>query len=165
MHGEGGMKDKDGRIEVKEKDRGKLWKEHMEKILSVENEWDQMAEADMDEGPVKGVSYDEVMKAMNEMKLGKAVGPSEIHMDMIMPSGKFGVIIKKPCQRILDAEDMPEEPKTSVVVPIFKGNKRDVMNCGAYCKVFLSLFVFLSLSFFLKLFACFDCFVRYVLLS
>ena len=42
-------------------------------------------------------------------------------MDMIISSGKFVVIIKKPCRRILDGEDVSEEWKTSVVVPIFKG--------------------------------------------
>ena len=55
------------------------------------------------------------------MILGKAAGPSKVYMSMIMASGKFGVIIKKLCQRILDGEDMPEKSKTSVVVPIFKG--------------------------------------------
>ena len=40
VHGEGGMKDKDGIIVVNAKDCGKLWKEHMERILNVENEWD-----------------------------------------------------------------------------------------------------------------------------
>ena len=40
-------RNKDGRIVVNEEDCGKLWKEHMEKTLNVENEWDQMAEADM----------------------------------------------------------------------------------------------------------------------
>ena len=49
------MKDNDGRLVVSEKDRGKLWKEHMEKITNVENEWDEMVEADMVEGPVEGV--------------------------------------------------------------------------------------------------------------
>ena len=38
----------------------------------MENELDQMAEADMVEGPVEEVTYEEVMKAMNKMKLGKA---------------------------------------------------------------------------------------------
>ena len=49
------------------------------------------------------------MKAMNKMKLGKAAGPSKVNMDMIISSGKFVVIIKKLCQRILDGEDVPEE--------------------------------------------------------
>ena len=35
---EGCMKDKEGRLVVSEKDRGKLWKEHMEKIINVKNE-------------------------------------------------------------------------------------------------------------------------------
>ena len=56
------MKDKDGRLVVSEKDRGKLWKDHMEKIMNVENQWDQTAEADMVEGPVEEVTYEEVIK-------------------------------------------------------------------------------------------------------
>ena len=130
MLGGGGMKHKDGRIVVSEKNREKLWKEHMEKILNVENEWDQIAEANM----VEGVTYKDVMKAMDEMKLGKAAGRSKVNMGMITASGKFGVIIKKLCQRILDGEDVQEEWKTSVVVPIFKG-KGDVVDCGAYSEV------------------------------
>ena len=53
-------------------------------------------------------------------------------MDMIIASGTFGVgAMKKLCQRVFDGKGMPEEWKTSVVVPIFKG-KADVMDCGAY---------------------------------
>ena len=44
----------------------------------------------------------------------------KVNMDVIISSGKFVVIIKKLCQRILDGEDVSEEWKTSVVVPIFK---------------------------------------------
>ena len=88
INGGGCMKDKDGRPVVSEKDRGKLWKDHMEKIMNVENEWDQMAKADMLAGPVEEVTYEEVVKAVNKMKLGKAAGPSEVNMDMIMASGK-----------------------------------------------------------------------------
>ena len=80
-----------------------------------------MTEADMVEGPVEGVTYEEVTKAMNKMKLGKAAGPSKVNMNMIISSGKFVVIIKKLCQRIRDGEDVSEKWKTSVVVPISKG--------------------------------------------
>ena len=53
-------------------------------------------------------------------------------MDMIIASGKFGAgEIKKLCQRMLDGKVMPEEWKTSVVVPIFQG-KGDMMDFGAY---------------------------------
>ena len=80
-----------------------------------------MAEADMVEGPVEEVTYEEVIKAMNKMKLGKAGCPSEVNKDMIMANEKFGVgVLKKLCQRVLDGKGMPEEWKTSVVVPILK---------------------------------------------
>ena len=132
LNGGGCMKDKEDRLVVSDKDRGKLWKDHMEKIMNVENEWDQMAKADMIEGPVEEVIYEEVIEAMNKMKLGKAAGPSELNMDMIVASGKFGVgVLKKLCQRVLDRKDMREEWKTIVVVPIVKG-KGDVMDRKAY---------------------------------
>ena len=35
------------------------------------------------------------------------------------------------CQHVLDGRQMPDESKTSVIVPIFKG-KGDVMSCGSY---------------------------------
>ena len=66
------------------------------------------------------------------MKLEMAAGPSKVNMDMRIASGTFGVgVMKKLCQRVLDGKGMPEEWKTSVVVPIFKG-KGDAMDCGAY---------------------------------
>ena len=132
IDGGGCMKDKNGRLIVSEKDRGKLWREHMEKIMNMENVWNQMVRVDLVEGPVEGVPDEEVMEAVNKMKLGKAAVPSEVNMNMIIASGTFGVgVMKKLCQRVLDAKGMPEEWKTSVVVPIIKG-KGDVMDCGAY---------------------------------
>ena len=74
------MKNKDGRLVVSEKHRGKLWKENIEKIMNVKNEWDQMVKADMVEGPVEGVTDEEVMEATNKMRLGNAAGPSEVTM-------------------------------------------------------------------------------------
>ena len=103
-------------------------------MMNVENAWDQMVEADMLVEPVERVTDEEVMEAMNKMKLGKAVRLSEVNKDMIIASGKLGVgVIKKLCQRVLDGKRMPEEWKTSVVVPIFKG-KGDIINCGALQK-------------------------------
>ena len=39
---EGGrcMRGSDGRLNFIEKDRGRVWKEHMERIMNEENEWD-----------------------------------------------------------------------------------------------------------------------------
>ena len=52
--------------------------------MNVEKKWDHMVEADMVEGAVEGVTDEEVMEAMNKMKLGKAAEPPEVNMDMII---------------------------------------------------------------------------------
>ena len=46
--------------------------------MNEENEWDQNLKAELVEGPVERVSQKEVVKAIREMKEGKAAGPSEV---------------------------------------------------------------------------------------
>ena len=51
---------------------------------------------------------------------------------MIVASGEIGVkMIMELCQHVLDGRGMPDEGKTSVIVPIFKG-KGDMMSSGSY---------------------------------
>jgi len=55
-----------------------------------------------------------------------------MNTEMVIASGETGIrVLMELCQRVLDGKVMPDEWKTSVVVPIFKG-KGDVMNCEAY---------------------------------
>ena len=69
---------------------------------------------------------------MKKIKLGKVSGRLEVSMEMINASGKVGIdVIMKLCQKVLDKRGMPENWKTSVMVPIYKG-KGDMTNCGAY---------------------------------
>lgn len=35
------------------KERAKVWKEHMEKVMNKENEWDGAMEVDVTHGPIK----------------------------------------------------------------------------------------------------------------
>ena len=104
----------------------------MEKIMNEENEWDHMVETDLVKGPVEKVARNKIVKAMQRIKLGKATGTSEVSVEIIVASGKIGVkVMMKLCQHVLDGKGMPDEWKTTVVVPIFKG-KDDVMSCGSY---------------------------------
>ena len=48
-------------------------------------------EADAVEGPVEKVARSEIVKAMQKMKSGKATGPSEVGVEMIVASGKIGL--------------------------------------------------------------------------
>ena len=126
------MRGSDGRLNFSEKDRGRVWKKHMERIMNEENEWDQNVQADLVEGPVKRVSREEVVKALGKMKAGKAAGPSEVSVQMIAASGEIRIdVMVELCQSVLDGRGMPDEWALSVVVPIFKG-KGDAMNSGAY---------------------------------
>ena len=131
---EGGrcVRGSDGRLSFSENNRGKVWKEHMERIMNKENEWNQNVEADLVEGPVETVRREEVVKAMGEMKAGKAAGPSEVSVEMIVASGEIGIgVMVELCRSMLDGRGMPDEWALSVVLPIFKG-KGDAMSCGAH---------------------------------
>ena len=63
----------------------------MKKIINEENEWDLMVETDKVEGPVKKVACNEIVEAMQRMKSGKATGPFEVSVEMIVASGKLVV--------------------------------------------------------------------------
>ena len=78
--------------------------------MNKENEWDHMVEIDVVEGPVKKVTRNEIVKAMDKMKLERATGPSEVSVEMIVASGETGVkVMTKLCQRVLDGRGMPDE--------------------------------------------------------
>ena len=54
----------DGRLGFVEEDRANIWKEHVEKIMNEQNEWDRMVETDLVEGPVEKVARDEIVEAI-----------------------------------------------------------------------------------------------------
>ena len=70
VEGERCMRGRDNRLHFSEKDGGKVWKEHMLRIMKEENEWDQNVKAELVERPVERVSQEEVVKAIREMKGG-----------------------------------------------------------------------------------------------
>jgi hypothetical protein len=75
--------DKNGSIVIDENKRKAVWKEYMEKLLNEENEWDQVVEAEKKEGPECKISMEEVAKAINKMKKGKAAGKSNVVTEML----------------------------------------------------------------------------------
>ena len=134
---EGGrcMRGSDGRLNFSEKDRGRVWKEHMDQIMNKENEWDQNVQADLVDGLVERVNQEEVVKVMEKIKAEKTAGPSEVGVEMIVASGQIGIdVMVELCQGVLDGRGMLDEWALNVVVPIFKG-KEDAMSCGAYSRV------------------------------
>ena len=126
------MRDINGRLVFSERDQKRVWKEHMEKTMNKENAMDQKTDIGIVEGPVEEVFLEVITSPIKKMKLGKASGLSEVSIKIINANGKVGIdVMMKLCQSVLDGKGMPEDWKTSVMVPIYKG-KGDVTNCGAY---------------------------------
>ena len=78
------------------------------------------------------MARNEIVEAKKTIKSRKANGPSEVSEEMIVASDKIWVkAMMELCQRVLDGRGMPDEWKTSVIVPICK-EKGGVMSCGSY---------------------------------
>ena len=60
------MRGSDEKLCFSEKERGKVWKDYMERIMNDENEWDQNVDTDAAEGSVVCVSREEVPQELNE---------------------------------------------------------------------------------------------------
>ena len=82
----------------------------------------------MVERPVEKVSRKEVREAIRKMKQGKPARLSEVTTEMIVAGGRIAEeVMLHLCQRVVGGKGIPDEWKTSIVVPIFK-RKGDVMN-------------------------------------
>ena len=94
------MRGSDGKLRLSEKKRGKIWKYYVERMMNEENDRDHSVEGDAVEGPVVCVRRDAVVvQVVNEMKTGKAPGPSEVSLELIDASGGVGIqVIDEICQ-------------------------------------------------------------------
>ena len=94
-------------------------KESMERMMNKENAWDQKTEIARVKDPVEKVSLKKTTSAMKKMKLGKTSGLSKVSTKIINVSEKFEIdVLIKLCLRVLDGKEMPEDWKTSMMVPI-----------------------------------------------
>ena len=57
------MRGSDGKLCFREKERGKVLKDYMERIMNEENDWDRNVEGNAEEGPVVCVGREEVVQA------------------------------------------------------------------------------------------------------
>ncbi|MCJ8737953.1 hypothetical protein PDJAM_G00030010 [Pangasius djambal] len=127
------IKDRDGRVLTSEESVQRRWKEYFEELMNEENEREKrVEEVTSVEQKVDKIRKDEVRKALKRMKSGKAVGPDDIPVEVWKCLGEAAVeFLTSLFNRVLESEKMPEEWRSSVLVPIFK-NKGDVQNCSNY---------------------------------
>ena len=99
-----------GRLGFIEEERAEIWKEHLEKTMNEENEWDHIVETNVVEEPMEKVGRNKFVETMHKMKSGKPTGPYEVCVEMIVGSGEIGVkVMMELCQHILGGRGMPDE--------------------------------------------------------
>ena len=126
------LKDESGMVKVSVDDRKKISKEHMEKLINVDNEWSDSIDACKVEGAVRRIEVEEVRCAMNRMKIGKASGPSGVALEMFRAGGDNCLkSLINIFNDILFNNKLSEEWMLSSLVPIFKG-KGDPLNPNSY---------------------------------
>ncbi|KAK3574862.1 hypothetical protein QTP86_018329 [Hemibagrus guttatus] len=127
------IKNRDGRVITSEESVQRRWKKYLEELMNEENEREKRVKGvNSVEQKVDKIRKDEVRKALKRMKSGKAVGPDDILVEVWKCLGEAEVeLLTSLFNRVLESERMPEEWRSSVLVPIFK-NKGDVQSCSNY---------------------------------
>ena len=85
VFGDKPVKNDAGEMSVREDSKQKAWLEHYQRLLNVEFDWDpdHLSYQRPVEGPPIPITTDKVKKAISQMKVGKAPGPSGTVVEMI----------------------------------------------------------------------------------
>ena len=90
--------------------------------MNIENEWSGSIDVSKVEGAVRKIEVEEVWCAMNQMKIGKASGPSGVALEMFKAGGdKCLKCLTTIFNYILFKDKLLAEWMLSWLVPIFKG--------------------------------------------
>ena len=126
------LKDASGCVVVEPEKIKERWKDYMEQLLNVENDWDGIVDCDVVEGPRECFTEMEVGKAMKQMKSGKAGGPTGLVSEMLNAAGQAGVkMMTEICNMVMSEGKIPRDWELSTLIPIYKG-KGDSLECGSY---------------------------------
>jgi len=123
------IKGASGKVTVDDKGIKDSWEEYMEKLMNKGIEREIKIQAGVKEGPAACIRIAEVRAVLKKMKRQKASGLSGLVAEMIQATGDTGTQwILDLCNGILKKGRIPEDWKSSVVLPIYNG-KGDPMEC------------------------------------
>ncbi|PWZ15356.1 LINE-1 retrotransposable element ORF2 protein [Zea mays] len=130
------IKDEANQLLVKNEEIKNRWKEYFNKLF---NEGNESSTIELDEpfddnnrGFVRRIQEYEVKEALKRMKVGKAMGPDGIPIEVWRCLGDIAIVwLTKLFNTIFRTNRMPDEWRRSTLVPIFK-NKGDVQSCTNY---------------------------------
>ena len=81
------LKDESDMVKVGVNDRKQIWKEHIERLINVENKWRSTLPLKV-VGAAHKIDAEEVQCAMNDIKNGKISGSSGILLEMLKSGGE-----------------------------------------------------------------------------
>ena len=113
----------------------KAWLEHYQRLLNVEFDWDpdQLSDKPPVEGPPIPITIDMVKKAISQMKIGKAPGPSGIMVKMIWAASDTGAsMIRDLTAAIIGDGKVHSNWEQSFIVCLYEG-KGDALERGNHC--------------------------------
>ena len=128
------VKNDAGEMSMSEDSKQKAWLEHYQRLTNIEFDWDP--DHMFDEPPVEGepipITTDMVKKAISQMKVGKAPGPSDIVVEVIEAASDMDTpMIHDLAAAIICDGKVPSDWEQSFIVCVYKG-KGDALESGRY---------------------------------
>uniref|UniRef100_A0A8I6Y6K2 Reverse transcriptase domain-containing protein n=1 Tax=Hordeum vulgare subsp. vulgare TaxID=112509 RepID=A0A8I6Y6K2_HORVV len=130
------IKDGDDQLLVKDEAIKRRWREYFDNLYNGEVDSSTIELDDSFDDTnlcfVRRIQACEVKEALKRMKVGKAMGPDGIPIEVWRGLGDIAIVwLTKLFNLIFRSNKMPEEWRWSILVPIFK-NKGDVQSCTNY---------------------------------
>ena len=132
--GGGCLKDGNGKVVVDEEKIQETWRCHFEKLSNEEFSWDRgsLGAEKVVSGPIGEITCQEVRVALEDMKSGKASGPSGVVTEMLKAAGEIVIEwMTDLFNAVVREGKVPADWCKSWMISIYKG-KGDAMECGSY---------------------------------
>src|SRR5207253_7335799 len=132
--GGGCLKDGNGKVVVDEEKIQETWRCHFEKLSNEEFSWDRgsFGVEKVVSGPIWKITSQEVRVALEDMKSGKASGPSGVVTEMLKAAGEIVIEwMTDLFNAVVREGKVPADWCKSWMISIYKG-KGDAMECGSY---------------------------------
>uniref|UniRef100_A0A8I6YAQ5 Reverse transcriptase domain-containing protein n=1 Tax=Hordeum vulgare subsp. vulgare TaxID=112509 RepID=A0A8I6YAQ5_HORVV len=133
------IKDRDDQLLVKDEAIKRRWRDYFDNLYNGEVDSSTIELGDSFEDTsmcfVRRIQECEVKEALKRMKVGKAMGPDGIPIEVWRGLGDIAIVwLTKLFNLNFRSNKMPEEWRRSISVPIFR-NKGDAQSCTNYCGI------------------------------
>ena len=133
------MRGSDGKLCFNKKERGKVWKDYMERIMNEENDWDCNVEGDAVEGPVDFSCKYESLQVLNEMKTEKPLDIQMCHWGCLLLAWRSQYKWWLRYVSVLYGFRIPVELALSVIASILLGRVTSGTAVAIEMRSFLSM--------------------------